>query len=252
MFFYISKILSFLIYPGYWLLAGFLVAYFTKNKRRKKVFTIITLSLTFLLTNFYVYQKVFNWWQTPHVNMPLGKHYDAGILLGGMYSFDKDNRGYFNGCSDRFIEINKLYHTRVIRKIIISGGSASILIKQPAEADSLINEFVQSGVKTEDIVVEGHSRNTYENALYTKKLCDSLKLKPPYMLVTSAFHMPRAMKVFKKQNIDIIPYPSNYLTVPVQLTPDMYILPNFGLLNDWGTLIKEWIGIMAYTITGKA
>ena len=252
MFFITSKVLAFLFSPANWLFAGFIMYAFTKKPKRKKIILIITLSLTFLLTNNFIFEKTLMWWQTPVQKFPLGKKYEAGILLGGLYSFDIHNKGYFNDCCDRFIETNKLYQSGIIRKIIISGGSAAILFKEPSEADSLKKEFLLSGVKEEDIIIDSRSRSTYENALYTKKLKDSFNLKPPYILITSAFHMPRSLKVFKKQNIDVVPITSNYLTVEKKMSPDQYILPNPQLINEWGLVFKEWVGIMVYSITGKA
>ena len=252
MFFILSKILAFLLCPAYWIYIGVVLYFFSKRPNRKKGILIATLSITFLFTNKYIFQKVMLWWQTPKQVIQNGTTYEAGILLGGLYSFDNDNIGYFNDNSDRFIQTNKLYQEGIIKKIIISGGSAAILSKEPLEADSLKKEFVLSGVKVQDIIIDHSSRNTYENALFTKRLTDSLHLKPPFALVTSAFHMPRSLMVFKKQNINVVPVTSSYIIVNKTLAIDQLILPNPKVLSDWEVIIKEWIGIMMYKLTGKA
>ena len=252
MFFITSKILAFLLCPAYWVYAGVIWYFFTKNPRRKKRVLIFTLSMTFLLTNNLIYKKTMLWWQTPRQELKKGTQLEAGILLGGMYTFDDDGQGYFNDACDRFIEMNKLYQSGIIKKIVISGGSAAVLIKEPSEADSLKKEFMLSGVKEQDIILDPVSRSTYENALFTKRLTDSLHLKPPFALVTSAFHMRRALRVFRKQHLDVVPFSSNYIVVNKTMSPEQYILPNPKLLNDWGLVIKEWIGIMMYSISGKA
>ena len=252
MFFILSKVLAFLLSPAYWVYTGFLIYFFTKKPMRKKRILIFMLSLTFLLTNNVIYKYTMLWWQIPGQEIKKDTQYEAGILLGGMYSFDKYKQGYFNDACDRFIETNKLYQSGIIKKIIISGGSASILTKEPLEADSLKKEFILSGVKEQDIIIDVHSRSTYENAVFTKHLTDSLHLKPPFPLVTSAFHMRRALKVFRKQKINVLPVTSHYKVVNSYMSPEQYILPNPGLLNEWGLIIKEWIGIIMYSITGKA
>ena len=252
MFFILSKILAFLLCPAYWIYIGVILYFFTRKPKRKKGILIATLSITFLFTNKYIFQKVMLWWQTPIQEIQNGTTYEAGILLGGLYFFDNDNIGYFNDNSDRFIQTNKLYQQGIIKKIIISGGSAAILSKEPLEADSLKKEFVLSGVKVQDIIIDHSSRNTYENALFTKRLTDSLHLKQPFALVTSAFHMPRSLMVFKKQNINVVPVTSSYIIVNKTLAIDQLILPNPKALSDWEVIIKEWIGIMMYKLTGKA
>jgi uncharacterized SAM-binding protein YcdF (DUF218 family) len=252
MFFILSKILAFLLCPAYWIYIGVILYFFTKKPKRKKGILIATLSLTFMLTNNVIYKKTMLWWQTPRQEIKKGSQFQAGILLGGMYTFDDDNQGYFNDACDRFIQTNKLYQSGIIKKIIISGGSAAILTKEPSEADSLKKEFILSGVKEQDIIIDPASRSTYENALFTKQLTDSLHLKPPFALVTSAFHMPRSLKVFRKQHIEVVPVTSDYIVVNKTMSPEQYILPNPKLLNDWGLIIKEWIGIIMYKLTGKA
>jgi len=252
MFFIISKILAFLLCPAYWVYIGVLIYFFTKKPKRKKTILIITLSLTFLLTNNVIYKKTMLWWQLPRQEIKKGTQYEAGILLGGMYTFDNVKQGYFNDACDRFIETNKLYQSGIIKKIIISGGSAAVLFKEPLEADSLKKEFLLCGVKEQDIIIDSRSRSTFENAIYTKKITDSLHLKPPFALITSAFHMRRSLKVFRKQQIDVVPVTSNYIVVNNNMSPEQYILPNPQLLNEWGLIIKEWIGILMYSLSGKA
>ena len=252
MFFLLSKILAFMLCPAYWVYIGVILYFVVKKPILKKRILIASLLLTFILTNNVIYKKTMLWWQTSRQQIAIGNTYEAGIILGGMYSFDDDKQGYFNDACDRFIQTNKLYHSGIIKKIIISGGSAAILTKEPSEADSLKKEFILSGVKEQDIIIDPSSRSTYENALFTKKLTDSLHYKPPYVLVTSAFHMPRSLMVFKKQHIPVVPVTADYVVINKTLSPEQYILPNPRLLNDWGLIIKEWIGIIMYKSTGKA
>ena len=253
MFFITSKILAFLLCPAYWVYAGIIFYFLTNKPNRKKVILIITLFCTFLLTNNLIYNTTMLWWQTPRTEINKGTPtFEAGILLGGMYTFDDNKQGYFNDACDRFIETNKLYHSGIIKKIVISGGSAAIIIKEPSEADSLKKEFIQSGVKEQDIIIDPVSRSTYENALFSKKLTDSLHVKQPFALITSAFHMPRSLKVFRKQKIEVVPFPANYIVVNKTMSPEKYILPNLQLFSEWELIFKEWIGIMMYSITGKA
>ncbi|MFZ8477648.1 YdcF family protein, partial [Staphylococcus aureus] len=85
-----------------------------------------------------------------------------------------------------------LYHEGKIEKILVTGGNGNLFLNEPDESSFLEKEFIRNGVKKEDIILEKKSRNTYENAIFSKKILDSLKLKPPYILITSASHMPRS------------------------------------------------------------
>eukprot|EP01136_Pigoraptor_vietnamica_P020440 Opistho-1_new@69345 len=169
-----------------------------------------------------------------------------------MAGYDKYDRGYFGGSADRFIQTANLYHQGIIKKIIVTGGTGTIRQKEPAEAIYLNKQLLANGVKPEDIIMESRSRNTYENAVYSKKLTDSLHLQAPFVLITSAQHMKRSISVFEKADFKTIPFPCDYKTIRTRETFENTVLPEINLLNDWSYLIKEIVGLSVYRLTGKA
>ncbi len=192
-------------------------------------------------------------WQQDLVVLPKDKKYSAGILLGGLIKTDRSNRTFFASEADRFIQTTKLYHSGYIENIVVTGGNPSIVkSKNPSEAMQLKTELVLQGIPATNIFVEYESRNTYENAVFTKRLLDSLQLLPPYIMITSAMHVPRAKAVFEKAGIDVIPYPASFKEINAKKSIKAYILPSIDVLDSWNDLLKEVIGLAVYRITDKA
>lgn len=252
MFFILSKILFFLLIPFWWIVILLLVRVVIRNTKWKKILGVTAAVIGILFTNPYLFRQANLAWQPAPVDLPLNKSYDAGILLGGMAGYDKYDRGYFGGSADRFIQTANLYHQGIIKKIIVTGGTGTISQKEPAEAIYLRAQLIANGVKTEDIIMESRSRNTYENAVYSKILTDSLQLNPPFILITSAQHMKRSISVFNKAAFTTIAFPCDYKVTPTRETFDNIIVPQINLLNDWSYLLKEIVGLSVYRLTGKA
>ena len=252
MFFFLSKILAFLLFPLTWIVILLVWIFLTKSKTRKKRLIIVTVIVTLFFSNKFVYDQLVMLYQPKKSLIEPGKKFSAGILLGGMVGYDKYGRGYFSESGDRFIQSVKLYHEGIIQKICISGGSGNIFQPKLKEADFITGELIASGVAEKDIISENNSRSTFENAVFTKKIFDSLHLTGPYVLITSALHMPRAEKVFRKAGIDIVPFPCDYHVKPSAFSIPHLIIPDLVLLYEWSYFIKELIGTQVYTWTGKS
>jgi uncharacterized SAM-binding protein YcdF (DUF218 family) len=252
MFFILSKVLLVLLFPFWWIIILFVWRLISKSEKRKKAIQIAILILFIVFTNPAIYRTFVLAWQPDPVELTGGKKYEAGILLGGMSGYDKYRKGHFGSPADRFIQTANLYHSGIIEKIIISGGTGRLMQDEPAESFFLRKAFITNGIPDSAIIVESRSRNTYENAVYSKQITDSLRMKPPYVLITSALHMPRSVKVFKKQSFEIISFPCDYKVTPQRFSIDDYLLPNIGLMNEWGFFLKEVIGLGVYKLTGKA
>jgi uncharacterized SAM-binding protein YcdF (DUF218 family) len=249
MFFFLSKLLSVFIDPTAWLVLIVIVAAFLKKGKWKKRATILSIALFVFFTNGVILSLIVNAWQPSPVT--LTKKYSAAIVLGGFTIFDAKGKGYLSGTSDRFIATSTLYHLGLINKIIVSGGDGSINQENPKEADFAKYMFIQNGVKEEDVFAESQSRNTFENATFSKRILDSLHLQPPFVLVTSALHMPRAAGVFKKAGLDVVTYPSAYQIVKSRNSIGDYIVPSIDTLVQWRGFLREFIGYWIYKITGK-
>ncbi|NCI51239.1 YdcF family protein [Sediminibacterium roseum] len=252
MFFVLSKILYFLIVPITWVLLLLLWIWRTKNQKLKKRLTVVVITVVVVFTNPFLHRSVVLWWQAPRVRIADGNVYDAGIILGGLSGIDKYNHGYIGNNGDRFIQTANLYHRGIIKKIIISGGNGTLDKEVPPEALFLREQFIENGVHDSAIILETRSRNTYENAVFSKQVSDSMHFKQPLVLVTSAFHMPRSMRCFKKAGLDCIAYPCDYKVVAQKPTLQNTLLPDITLLYEWTTMMKEFVGINVYRLTGKA
>lgn len=238
--------------PVWWLLALLIYRRFTKHPNRKRNAGYVFVILLLLLTNPWLFRQASFQWQPDPVVLPLQPQYDAGIVLGGLSGYDKNNRGYFGGNADRFIETANLYHQGIIKRIIVSGGTGKLNQDEPGEAFFLLEQFKANGIPAKDIFIETASRNTYENAVLSKKITDSLHLLPPFVLITSAQHMKRSAAVFKKAGFECISFPCDYKVIPTKNAIDNTVIPNIGLLNEWAFLLKEVVGLYVYKLTGKA
>jgi len=252
MFFILSKILFFLLVPFWWIVILYVWMRLSKSPRVKKNLSVIIIVIAVVFTNPVIYHTLVSQWQPRPVKLPTDKKYDAGIVLGGMAGYDKNERGYFGNNADRFIQTANLYHQGIIKKIIISGGTGSLMQDEPPEAFFLKQEFIANNVHDSDIIIDARSRNTFENAVFSKEIIDSMHLKPPFVLITSALHMKRSVSVFKKTGYDFIAFPCDYKVNLSEFGITDYIIPNIALLNEWSLFIKEVVGLYVYKLTGKA
>jgi uncharacterized SAM-binding protein YcdF (DUF218 family) len=132
-------------------------------------------------------------------------------------------------------------------RVIFTGGSTDSSI---SEAEAAKQFFTSIGLSPERTTYETRSRNTSENAAFTAKLI-ALKPGTRWLLVTSAFHMPRAIGAFRHAGFNVIPWPADYLSVGglrELATPAGSVSEGLRLF-DVGA--KEWIGLIAYRITGR-
>ncbi len=143
---------------------------------------------------------------------------------------EADKQVYYGEAADRFIQTAQLYKTGHIGKIIIAAGSGSMLQDKPfREADFAQEQLTNLCIAPGDVFADRNSRNTIENAMNAKKIIDSLQLKPPYLLITSAIHMPRALRTFKKAGLEVKPFPAAFGVVPWHsIDPEVYIIPRPG------------------------
>jgi len=251
MFFIISKLLLFLLNPFNWIVLCVLLAFFVKKPRLRKAFVIAACCIFYVFSNFALYHTCVRAWQPEAKPVLHNETYNLGIVLTGMSIADKEGNSFFGESSDRFLQTCRLYHTGVIKKILISGGDGSLMQNKPREADFLYREFIAQGIPDTALIVERNSRNTLENAIESKKIVDSLHIPGPYILVTSAIHMRRSMKLFTTHGMNVVPHPANFEAVNSNITFTFYFLPNIATLSKWRPFLKEVIGLWVYNLTGK-
>ena len=253
MFFILSKLLYFLISPFNWLLILILIAFFTKDAKRKRRWIILSCCWFLFFSNPYIIHKLIINWQAPQKTFVANEQYGTGILLAGFVGFEfKSSQGYYGAASDRFIQAIRLYKLGYIKKILITGGIGSIWRQQYKEADFVKEQLQEMGVAAGDILSENQSRNTFENAINSKHLLDSLQIKGPYLLITSAMHMKRSQQVFTKAGLETVSYPCNFNAIN---NPQLFwgsITPSYKAFESWDIYLKEVVGLLVYKLTGKA
>lgn len=243
MFFVLSKVLLIFILPFSWVVFFLMLALITKNPLRKRRFYIISGILLLLFSNPFLFNRIASSWDIKPV--PLTKpQYSCAIVLGGFSSVDSKGEGYFNSVSDRFIQGLRLFKTGKVKYLMISGGNGQLNPTSFTESSWTRSQLLQMGVPDSCILIETKSRNTLENAHYSKPILAAKHLQPPYLLVTSAFHMRRSMGIFKKEKLDVIPYPCNKMLDDDTRFSLNEFIPDADPLYRWNYYIKEMVGTL--------
>ena len=252
--FLLGKLFLLLLKPLTWIIVIFLMALISKNPKRKKRCLLIAILLLLFFSNPFFFRILAKAYEKKPIILHSNEKYEAGIVLGGFVSYNvKTDEAYFNPASDRFIETALLYKKGNIGKIIVAAGNGYVVKHNFQEASFMKDRLVELGIRQEDIFTDGLSRNTYENAVNSKKICDSLHLNGPFLLISSAMHLPRAENLFIKQKLDIRSYPCDFMTrgIANNFWED-YLLPSSLTLNNWDIFIKELFGLVIYKIMGRA
>ncbi len=253
MFFIASKLLYFLLSPLTWILLAVVFRWRAKLQVWKRRWGIIAILLLAVFTNTFIHKQVTLAWQTPPEAMQHNKQYSAAILLGGLSYSDKERRTFFGSTSDRFIQAARLWHTGTAKKIIVCGGVGNLLNRdEPTEGGFMRDELIAMGIPDSCVLADTTSKNTFENALQAKAVIDAAHLQPPYVLVTSAIHMPRSLRTFAKAGLKVEPHPSNYEVIDSKTTFKDFLIPDLTLLDKWTDILKEMVGTVVYRLTGKA
>lgn len=177
----------------------------------------------------------------------------AGIIVlgGGMDTEINQVRGgyEFNRAGDRFVEALRLAELHPAARLVVSGGIGDLDQNGEPEATAAERFFLAMGIDKERLTLEAASRNTEENAQLTKALVDP-QPGETWLLVTSAFHMPRSMGVFRKAGFEVLPWPVDYRGTGNEGFRIELHQPAENLTV--ATLaIREWIGLAAYSLLGK-
>lgn len=253
MFFIFSKILLFLLSPLTWFLSLLLWAIITRNARRRKKLLILSAALLYLFSNSFLLDEAMRAWEVRH-NKKTGqtdKIYDYGIVLGGVVSYYDRNFSQtgFNRSVDRLMQAIKLYRSGKIRKIVFTGGDASVLRQGFSEADIIKNYLSEIGINPDDMIFENSSRNTYENTRFVKLVLNPAK-DDKLLIITSAYHIRRALGCFRKAGMYPDFHAADFYSGKRRFTPDHLLVPDTGALDRWALLLHEITGYIVYKIAG--
>lgn len=250
MFFYLSKILGFLISPLIWII-GLLVFSFLFPKKGKRLILYSLLAI-FVFGNGFLFDEATRLWETQAYQLKEKETFDLAIILGGYSSFDPSiNMIEFHEASDRLIHGINLYQQNKASKILISGGSGS-MVGVDQEGVYMYPFLVDFGIKKKDLWVDSLSKNTHENAVFSKKILEENNFNGSILLITSAMHMPRAEACFNKLNIDVTPFAVDRLAGERKYYFDHLFIPNLHTMHKWKSFFHEILGLVIYKIQGYA
>lgn len=257
MFYYFSKILWFFTVPSNLflsaILAGVLLLSFTH--RRKTGFVCIYLGVFACFLGGLA--PVANW-----VLLPLEQRFQTFkgtqktltgiIVLGGAAmpeeSFEREQL-VLNEAGERVMALGHLARLYPEAKLVFSGGGGTVFRDHVSEAETVVRFADTIGVDPKRIIIEDKSRSTAENALFSKMLLSPTD-DETWLLVTSAWHMPRAVGTFRKSGFKVLAYPVDYRTRGPRDVWRTFAFASEGLRRlDTGA--KEWAGLIAYRLMGR-
>jgi hypothetical protein len=221
----------------------------------------ISLSLAVLLlsSNAWVSKymiRSLEWQNIPGTQIP---NAEAIVVLGGATKSATWPRPTvdLSEAGDRVIYAAQLYFQKKAPIIILSGGRIDWRGSGSPESADMATILTSIGVPAAAIIQEPDSLNTYQNAVNVRKILEARRIKK-VLLITSAMHTPRSLKIFKRQGIDVIPTPTDFLVSQGELeeltnTPKaaiLNLLPDTNNLNQFTSALKEYIGIFIYSLRG--
>jgi uncharacterized SAM-binding protein YcdF (DUF218 family) len=253
MFFYLSKIVWYTIEPiNLLLLIGIVgvVFSFTRIGRRAMTAAMVLFAIAAISPlGGLLLRPLEDRFPSPGADLPI----PTGIIvLGGAMEEDitlARKSSALLASSSRLTEAVVLLRRYPQARLIFTGGSASLHPTDLSEADGARDFWLSLGIPADRMTFERKSKNTWENAIYTR---DILQPKPgeTWLLVTSAWHMPRSMGIFRRAGFNVTAYPVDFRT--------------YGDERDWrftyvvldeltalDLAFHEWIGLVAYHLTGK-
>ena len=257
MFFILSKTLGFLLLPTNFLIGvGFigailLLTRFASLGRKLVISAVLLLVVCGLspLGNYLLYslESRFPAWEAGGGAAP-----DGIVILGASIEADLSaahGTPVVRSAPDRIITAAALAHRYPNARIVFSGGSANLISNDAREADFAGAIFESLGIAKSRLVMERASRNTLENAQFSKALVQP-KDGERWLLVTSAFHMPRSIGLFRKAGFAVEAYPVDWR---VGGRGDLMSFSNVILdgLGRTEIAVREWMGLIAYRATGK-
>lgn len=240
------------------LLISFIFQQFAQKKSYQKSLAVKVSAFCFVILFFAGYTNLSSWLLYPlesrfqkYTNQATNGPYSGIIVLGGSEKISISTavvQASLNSYGERLI--STAYLSRKFPELpIIHTGGTRYEPDEWSENDVAKKFFLDVGVNIDRIRFEDKSYNTNTNATESIKLIKEGESQK-WLLVTSAFHMPRSVGAFRKVNFNIQPYPVDYKTT---LKYDGFFEINFSQnLKNFDIAIHEYVGLIAYYITGRS
>jgi len=207
----------------------------------------------------YALTRSLEWQHLPTVPIPKA---EAIVVLGGGVDSQSSPRPLpeVNQAGDRIIYGAWLYNEGYAERVLLSGGVVSWIDPETSktEAQSMADLMIILNMPEDAFLLEEQSRNTYENAFYTRKMLDEVGINK-ILLVTSAAHMPRSMRLFEAQGFEVIPAPTDFRVTEADwrflfeaepIEQVFHWIPSAYNLYVTTVMLKEYVGMMIYDLRG--
>jgi len=210
--------------------------------------------LLWFFSNQFIANQAMQVWEPEFKPFNEIKNHEIGIVLTGVTNLSKTayDRTFFNKGADRITHALQLYQEGKIKKILITGGQGLNPVNSQSEAEVLQRFLLMTGVPAEDMMIEDQSKNTAQNAEFSKSFLEEkgISITQEFVLITSAFHMSRAKGCFDKVGLKTITFPTDYYSSDTKFDIPTLLFPDPYSIFMWHKLVKEWIGIAVYRIVG--
>ena len=260
MFVFLSKLLPLFVYPLGLACLLLLMALIWGRPRRLAI--VLALVILWLASSRYVAYSLIRSLEGRYPSLSGAPAADAIVVLGGGTRSNDPPRPMteVNEAGDRLIYAAKLYRDGAAEVVLVTGGSIEWMQPEGVapEANDMAALMQLLGVPDEALWLEAQSRNTYENALYSREMLAEAGLDD-ILLVTSAMHMPRSVPLFIAQGLQVTAAPTDYLVSDAEwqhlwrggpTATLINLLPNVEYLTYTTRCLKEYIGIFVYGLRG--
>jgi uncharacterized SAM-binding protein YcdF (DUF218 family) len=251
----LSKFVNLLAQPLNWIVLVLVLGLLRglRNPREGRYYSVLVLALL-LLTGFdTIPDRLVSMLEEQYTEMPPNADlsgYAGMVVLGGGLEAGRLSRYHqpqLNDSAERMTAAVSLWQHHPHLRLVFTGGEGELFGKGPSEAERARRFFDSMGVTPTALTLESQSQNTYDNAVFTARI-PGVDVHQRWLLVTSAWHMPRALATFQKAGWNVTPYPVDFRTAGV--TP----LSTYNLADGakrWELLLHELIGIATYRMTER-
>ena len=180
-------------------------------------------------------------------NPPLPTAIDGIIVLGGMvepYSSRVHGQPALNHAAERLRAFADLSRRFPDARLVFTGGSGTLMHRDLSEADVALTALSMMAVNPARVIFENKSSNTYENAVFSKRLVGP-GAGETWVLVTSAIHMPRSVGIFRRAGWPVLPFPVDFRA------DEAGDFDASRRLERFVAVTREWVGLAAYRLMGR-
>jgi|JI10StandDraft_1071094.scaffolds.fasta_scaffold209932_2 uncharacterized SAM-binding protein YcdF (DUF218 family) len=253
--FFISKLLAFSTQPLTWVAVLLFASLMVWRKPAlSRALTATALALLLVMGWQPLPEWLIRQLESQYTEMPPDadlKEYVGAIVLGGAseegYITQAHTQPLLNHAAERMTAPIALLRRNPHLRIVFTGGEGALLAQGPAEAQRARAFFDSAGLPADRLEYESASRTTHENAVLTAQL-PGVDVTQRWLLLTSAWHMPRSMATFRKAGWNVTAYPVDFRTG--NETPWHTYSLRDGARN-WQLVLHELLGLTAYRLTGR-